>query len=105
MERRWYRIEMNSGPENFFVIGSSIMTEQEMVQALEAGRFVQLDDLIHYNEEGVAKAWSEFDPHCHPRVHLSAKAVVSITPMVGDPRKLQSGPKVLNMPRFLRDDS
>lgn len=103
IQRHWYRAEMNVGAETFCVFGSSAFTESDLVQRLASGEMVLLEDLVYYDEEGRARSWSEWDPHCQPRVYLNARYLVSLMPMVGDPRTMAGGLKILNMPRFLRD--
>jgi hypothetical protein len=102
-QRCWYRVEMTSGPETFCVFGSSVVPEKDMVEALNGGGLVLLEDLVYYDEEGKARSWSEWDPHCQPRVYLNSKYMVSLMPMVGDPRTMSGGLKILSMPHFMRD--
>jgi hypothetical protein len=103
MQRTWYRVEMNAGPETFCVFGSSVLAEKEMCNQMNAGNIVLLEDLVYYDEEGIAKSWSDWDPHCQPRIYLNPKFLVSIMPMIGDPRTMEAGTKILNMPHFMRD--
>ncbi len=105
MQRTWYRAEMTAGPETFCVFGSSVQPEKDMVESLQAGVLVLLEDLVFYDEEGVARSWSEWDPHCQPRMYLNPKFLISLMPMVGDPRNMGKGDKVLNLPHFMRDPS
>lgn len=102
-KRNWYRVEMTAGPETFCVFGSTHLSEQDILGALNRGEMILLEDLVYYNEEGNAKSWSEWDPHCQPRVYLNAKFMISIMPMVGDPRQMSGGMKILSMPHFMRD--
>jgi len=102
-QRTWYRAEMNSGPETFCVFGSSPLPELEITAILGRGEMILLEDLVYYDEEGRARSWSEWDPHCQPRVYINPKYLVTLMPMVGDPRTMSAGLKILNMPRFMRD--
>lgn len=103
-KRYWYRAEMTSGPETFYIFGATTRPEQELLEALSRGEMILLEDLVYYDEEGHAKSWSEWDPHCQPRVYLNAKFLITLMPMVGDPRKMEGGLKILNMPHFMRDN-
>ncbi len=103
-KRHWYRAEMTAGPETFCVFGSTRMSEKELISALNQGELVLLEDLVFYDEEGLAKSWTEWDPHCQPRVYLNAKFMVTLMPMVRDPRQMGEGLKILNMPHFMRDN-
>ncbi len=94
---------MNSGTETFCVFGSSNLSESEAAAALGRREMVLLEDLVYYDEEGRARSWSEWDPHCQPRVYINPKYLVTLMPMVGDPRTMSAGLKILNMPRFMRD--
>ena len=107
MQRHWYRVEMTSGIENFYMWGSSSLDEDALMAKMNDGAFVMLDDLIYFDEEGNAKGWSEGDPQCKPRVHLNSRFLISLMPLIGDPRKMaasDANPKVLSLPRVLRDD-
>lgn len=106
-KRNWYRAEMTSGAENFYLWGASELGEQELLTKLATGEFVTLEDLIYFDEEGAPRSWNEWDPQCQPRVFLNSKFLVSLMPLVGDPRKAgtqDGGPKVLAMPRLLPND-
>lgn len=94
---------MNSGTETFCVFGSSHLSESEAAASLGRGDMILLEDLVYYDEEGRARSWSEWDPHCQPRVYINPKYLVTLMPMVGDPRTMSAGLKILNMPRFMRD--
>ncbi len=103
MSRSWYRVEVNAGPETFCVFGSSALSEKEFISGLNAGSMLLLEDLVYYDEEGNPRSWSDWDPHCHPRMYLHPNHVISVMPMMGDPRTMDGQVKILNLPRFMRD--
>ncbi len=95
---------MTAGPETFCVFGCSLLDEGQIAEQLNEGKLIMLEDLLYYDEEGKAKPWSEWDPHCEPRIYLNSKFLITLMPMVGDPRHMGGGQKILNMPHFMRDN-
>jgi hypothetical protein len=99
MAKHWYRVEMMTVGETYSYIGSSPMTEPELTERLSRNAFVELDDLTYFDEEGKPRRWSEWDRHCTPRIHLNPRYVLSVLPLVDDPRKKPGdGSKVLKYP-------
>jgi hypothetical protein len=99
MARHWYRVELMTAGDSYSYIGSSPMSESEMVERLSRNAFVELEDLTYFDEEGKPRRWSEWDPHCVSRIHLNPRYVLSILPLVEDPRaKSSDGSKVLEYP-------
>ena len=99
MSVNWYRVEIMSGQDTYCYFGSSKLSEKELVEALSRQEFIQLGNLTYFDEQGEPKRWSEWDPHYHSRVHLNPKFVVSLIPMVDDPRQAEgTGNKVLKYP-------
>jgi hypothetical protein len=99
MALHWYRAEVSAGTETHCYFGSSRMTEEELVRTIQQEEFVLLDDLTYFDEEGEARAWTEWDPQYLPRIHLNPKHIVSIMRLADDPRKRPSdGSKLLTYP-------
>lgn len=102
MAKYWYRVElmtMLTTGESYSYIGSSAFSEPELVEKLGQNAFVQLNDLTYFDEEGVPRRWSEWDHHTVSRIHLNPRYVVSILPLVEDPRaKPGDGSKLLEYP-------
>ena len=87
MAENWYRVEIIAGPETYCYFGRTAMEELELMEALSAGKFVKLEELTYYDDQGEAHSWSEWDPNCIARIHLNPKFVVSIIPLSDHPRK------------------
>jgi hypothetical protein len=100
MKTFWYRIEIIAGSESYCYFGCSSMTESEMGDALSQGRFVTLDELTYYDDEGTAHRWSEWDPNCVARISLNPKFVVSMIPLVDHPRKRQGDGEVSTLLKY-----
>lgn len=99
MARHWYRVEMMTAGESYSYIGSSGLSEPVLVEKLGRNAFVELDDLTYFDEEGKPRRWSEWDHHCVSRIHLNPRYILSILPLVDDPRsKPGNGSKVLKYP-------
>jgi hypothetical protein len=99
MAGHWYRIEVVAGGETHCYFGSSAFAERDLVQRIQTGEFVLLDQLTYYDEDGDARPWTEWDPAYLPRIHLNPRFVVSILPLSGDPRNRdREGSVVLNYP-------
>lgn len=86
MATNWYRVEVLAGAETHCYFGSSNLRESELLSAVQEGRFVVLDDLTFYDEDGEAKAWTDWDPNYIPRIHLNPRFLVSLIPLANDPR-------------------
>ena len=99
MKKHWYRVEMMTAGETYSYIGSSRLPESEVVKLLGQGHFVELDDLTYFDEEVKPRRWTEWDRHCVSRIHLNPRYVLSVLPLVDDPRqKPGDGSKVLKYP-------
>ncbi len=83
----WYRVEILAGAETHCYFGTTQLGEAELLAQLGQGRYVVLEDLTYYDEEGAARPWTEWDPNYIPRIHLNPRYVVSIIPLANDPRK------------------
>ncbi len=100
MSRYWYRVEMLTGSETYCFFGSNELAEDAFIRAYQGGELLYLKDLIFYDEDEKVRSWSEWDPVYLSKVYLNPQYVVSIMPMAGDPRKLQTGGrKILTLPR------
>jgi len=105
MALNWYRAEVIAGTETHCYFGSSSMSEEALVRTIQAGEFILLNDLTYFDEDGEARAWTEWDPQYLPRIHLNPKHIVSVMRLVDDPRKRQGdGSKVLAYPGGRPDD-
>lgn len=87
----WFRVEMQSGIDPYFFFGSTSMDESAVIEQLQNGKYVTLEDLVYFDENDTIHGWSEWDPCCKARVHLNPRHLVSIMPMHGDPRKKRGG--------------
>ena len=95
----WYRVEVQIGAESYFFTGSSQFDEPELLRKLSSGDFFVLEDLVYIDEDGTVRPWTEWDPECHPRICLNGKFVLSVMPLVGDPRRrMTSEDNILRMP-------
>jgi len=91
MSVHWYRVEIQAGMETYCYFGQTALTEQEMVEALNRDEFVQLNDITYFDDGGEPRRWTDWDPHFQPRILLNPKFVVSILPLVDDPKKPSDG--------------
>ena len=86
MANHWYRVEVLAGAETHHYFGSSALGEERMMGEITEGKFISLDDLTFYDEDGEAKAWTDWDPNYIPRIHLNPRYVVTVIPLSHDPR-------------------
>lgn len=90
---------MLSGQDTYCYFGSSRMSEKEVIEAIGRKEFIQISNLTYFDEEGNPKRWAEWDPQYHSRAHLNPEFIISIIPMVEDPRQGEgTGNKVLKYP-------
>ena len=102
----WYRVEMINGDETYCYFGSSPLNESEFIKRLQGTDYIELGSLVFFDEEAEAKSWSEWDPNYLPRVYLNPKYVISVIPLMDDPRKaLDEESKILNLPGHRSDPS
>lgn len=83
----WYRVEVQIGTESYFFTGSSDLSEAELLNVLSSGSFFCLNDLVYVDEQGDVHPWTEWDPECQPRIYLNGRLIISIMPLLGDPRR------------------
>lgn len=99
MKEYWYRVEVLNGDETYCFFGSSKYKESEFVRRLTEREYLLLEHLVFYNEDQEAKSWSEWEPNSYSRVYLNPQYIVSLMPLVGDPRKREGAEnKILNLP-------
>ena len=88
-----------NGDETYCFFGSSRCSEDDFIRSLNHSSFIQLNDIIYFDENGTAKSWAEWDPNCVPRSYLNPAYIVSVMPLIDDPRlKKHAGNKILNLP-------
>lgn len=98
-QRYWYRVEMLSGSDTYCFFGSCKLPEKELMQALQENKWTLIEDLIYFDENDRAQGWSEWDPNYLARIHLNPQYVVSVMPMLEDPRKETVGANdILTLP-------
>jgi hypothetical protein len=99
--RYWYRIEMLSGDHTYCFFGSCLQDESALMTALAQGEWVLAEDLVYFDEQDRAQGWSEWDPNYFARIHLNPSYVISVMPMLDDPRKKMEGiNEMLTLPRI-----
>ena len=104
MKRYWYRIEMLSGQETYLYFGSTNHDEHTLIQQLQAGELILLEDLVYFDDHDRIQGWSEWDPHYLATVYLNPAYVISIMPMAEDLRKKTEGDSnLLQLPQVSRE--
>ena len=69
------------------------------MRALQENKWTLIEDLIYFDENDRAQGWSEWDPNYLARIHLNPQYVVSVMPMLEDPRKETVGANdILTLP-------
>ena len=98
MKQYWYRVEIEAGSEAHCYFGSSDLTEQEFLEKIQSGSFIQLDNHIYYDEAGVPRSWTSWDPNAHSRIYFHPKYVMTVVPLKEDPRRRDGESTVLAYP-------
>jgi len=85
-EKFWFKVETNKDEDGtYHYHGSSSLSLEQLVNALQKYEFIRLDDLL-YMERGTYKEWAEWDKALEPTVFINPKYVISVMPYKGDPR-------------------
>ena len=99
--RYWYSISYREAGYRAAAYGTSLLSESELIAELEAGKYLFLDNLIYW-EYGKAKSMKEWSKTDYDRIYINPTMVVSVTPLVDDPRKIIRSVDDLPPPRGLK---
>lgn len=84
----WYQVTISQQGYNYQMTCTSTLAEADFIATLSKGDgFIVLDNLLYRDNTGKYKSWSEWDPTMQPRIYVRASAIVTLQPLVGDPRK------------------
>ena len=83
----WYRVEILSGDEPNFYFGSHEGDPDALLKTLTSGHPFRLRDTFYYDENNAARSWRDWDPNYDGSIIINAQHVISIMPMLNDPRK------------------
>jgi len=87
----WYRVETLCGEEPNFYFGSHEEDPDALLKILTNGNPFRLRDTFYYDENNGPRSWRDWDPNYDGSVIINPRHVVSIMPMLNDPRKRGSG--------------
>ena len=87
-EKIWYKVETSKDKEStYHYYGSSSLSYDKFIAALQQGEYVHLDDLL-YMERGEYKEWAVWDKSLIPSVFINPAFVVTVMQYKGDPRAI-----------------
>jgi hypothetical protein len=85
-DKNWFKIETKKDSESsYHYYGSSSLSLEEVISALQRSEYVRLDDLL-YMERTEYKAWSDWDKSLEPFVFINPNIVATVMQYKGDPR-------------------
>lgn len=88
MSKNWFKLE-TSKENTYHYYGSSSFSCEQLLEALQRGEYVRLDDLL-YMERGEYKEWAEWDKSLMPYVCINPECVITVMQYKGDPRTIPS---------------
>jgi hypothetical protein len=89
-EKNWFKVETSKDKvSTYHYYGTSPLSLEQLVAALQRGEFVRLDDLL-YMERSQYKEWSEWDKTLTPTVSINPACVVTVMQFKTDPRANQA---------------
>lgn len=68
--------------------GTSTLDEDSFAEALEGNTYIELDNLIYFDQSQNPKNWSEWTKYNKSRIFINPKDICSFQPMKDDPRKI-----------------
>ncbi len=68
--------------------GSSPLDEAAFAKALEGSAYIELSNLIYFDQWQNPKEWSEWTKYDEARIYINPKVISSFQPMKDDPRKI-----------------
>ncbi len=85
----WYRVQIDGGwdEKTSTFNGTSSLSLNAMVALIGEGKPIRLDHLVVVEEGQAPVAWKDLDPAVKGVVVIPAGKVVTIMPLVGDPRQ------------------
>ena len=91
----WYQVTISypTSEGKYTFAGISSLGEDALLSVLTKGEFIKLDECLYRDKSGNYKSWSEWDPMAVPRFYINSKYILTVQPLVGDPRKIDTDAK------------
>jgi hypothetical protein len=90
MATHWYRVDVLEGQKTRAIIGTSELEPSRLVAKLSGDDYLVLNDLSYRDNKNCIVPFSEWDPRLGSIIYINPRQVVSVVPLVGDPRSNDS---------------
>ena len=84
--KHWYRIDINGDEKGRVLIGTSELAPDSLLEHLQNGKFLVLNDLSYRDNQNKIVSWATWDPRLASIAYVNPRFVIAVMPFAGDPR-------------------